>query len=145
MTKSVNRWRERLPLRGEGSHWDVGKLSRAAWEAILARQAEEKAVEEAKLNREHESAAAEAHAEWDARSLFFDLDDSVAASRFNGKSLKVIVKVRNHQSGILFVSSASQAADYHLKAGQTYEGSWHLEGMVYSVSSRLLCHLSIPI
>lgn len=67
-----------------------------AWEAVLGKQADDKIAEEEKLQQERDALTAEVQAEWSERSQFHKLDDSVTASLWKGKSLKVIVKVRHH-------------------------------------------------
>ncbi|KAL0961437.1 hypothetical protein HGRIS_006382 [Hohenbuehelia grisea] len=52
-------------------------------------------------------------AEWESRETRFPVSDEHRQTSFNGRSLKVIVK----------------AANYILHPGQSYQGTWHLEGM----------------
>ena len=60
---------------------------------ILENQAEVKAVEEAKREEEAKKIEQATSLEAQNRHQFFDLDNSVAASHFKGRRLKVIVKV----------------------------------------------------
>lgn len=89
---------------------------------------------------ERDRIEAEARLERQDRSLF---KSTPKRGPFHGESLKVIVKVRLFNailSSILILSL--QAANYILRPGEKYEGTWHIEGMVGFIASfSLICRL----
>ncbi|KAJ7454732.1 hypothetical protein FB451DRAFT_1373392 [Mycena latifolia] len=107
---SVYRWQERWLMRTE---WG-GKMRRSEWEKFLKDQAAKKHLENAQLEEMKRGIPKETDIASTDR-LKFAIDDTNDGNvfPFKGRQLKVIVK----------------AANYQLKAGQTYEGTWHMEGM----------------
>ncbi|KAJ6560157.1 hypothetical protein B0H19DRAFT_109647 [Mycena capillaripes] len=109
-SSAVDRWKNRLAVRGTESEPDP--VERSVWEKVLARQAGEKAKEKAARDARLQDTEVDPI----DRSGFFNSADTStldALSMFHGRQFKVIVK----------------AANYCLTAGQTYEGTWHMEGM----------------
>ncbi|KAF9496453.1 hypothetical protein BDN71DRAFT_1446160 [Pleurotus eryngii] len=104
-TGAIERWKERQPLRP--------RAGRREWEELRRKQERDK--EEAIKRKEDEKTkfATEMLHDWQSRPSTVDADDPALVTSFKGRSLKVIVK----------------AANYILKPGQSYDGSWHLEGM----------------
>ncbi|KAF4583602.1 hypothetical protein EYR38_002357 [Pleurotus pulmonarius] len=104
-TGAIERWKEREPLRP--------RAEQSEWEKLERKQKKDK--EEAIKRKEGEQAkfASEMLHDWQCRPSTVDPKDPALATSFKGRSLKVIVK----------------AANYILKPGQEYDGSWHLEGM----------------
>ncbi|KAJ7665929.1 hypothetical protein DFH06DRAFT_262963 [Mycena polygramma] len=113
-SSSVKRWRDRLDIRSYSSG-SVGRTSRAALDELLAEQAKQKAIEQAE--RGGLKPLADTAVDPTPRTQFAHSDNGDATipdTRWlHGRQLKVIVK----------------AANYRLTAGQTYEGTWHMEGM----------------
>ncbi|KAF7357695.1 BZ3500-MvSof-1268-A1-R1-Chr11-1g03198 protein [Mycena venus] len=108
-TASVERWKKRMELR-----WDK-MMKRSDWEKIVQDQAAEILRKQAELDEtSSQSQAVPKETEVDPTDRTqFASDDTIDAFSFKGQQLKVIVK----------------AANYQLKVGQTYEGTWHMEGM----------------
>ncbi|KAJ7510454.1 hypothetical protein B0H11DRAFT_1959149 [Mycena galericulata] len=103
---SVVRWKERWLMRIESD-----QIKRSAWQKMISDQTAEKNREQAQMEANH---AIPKVTEVDPTDRAqFASDDTIDAFSFQGRQLKVIVK----------------AANYQLKAGQTYEGTWHMEGM----------------
>lgn len=104
-TGAIERWKERQPLRP--------RAARREWEELRRKQERDK--EEAIKKKEDEKTkfATEMLHDWQSRPSTVDANDPALVTSFKGRSLKVIVK----------------AANYILKPGQSYDGSWHLEGM----------------
>jgi hypothetical protein len=128
----VKRWYERVDLKNSY------KSTRADWNALLKKQEEQKAFGESLLQAELEDQQETRDCDWLDRSRFMDTDDSTAASKFKGQDLKVIVKASLcfWVFSVAFITDVVfQAANYILKPGQEYEGTWHLEGMVRIKSS----------
>ncbi|KAJ7680682.1 hypothetical protein DFH06DRAFT_1464841 [Mycena polygramma] len=105
-SSSVVRWRERMLLRGWGD-WKL-PMTHERWEKILEDQAAQKAA--SGLNAQ--ATLKDTEVDRIDRTQFAS-NDTIDAFSFHGRQLKVIVK----------------AANYQLKAGQTYKGTWHMEGM----------------
>jgi hypothetical protein len=86
----VSRWYERGELRG-GCYEEE-------WDKMISLQEEAKKMEEATKKVVQEGLEEEVRRETDSKNrlLFRNLDDSVAASPWKGRSLKVIVKVSNN-------------------------------------------------
>ncbi|KAJ8703403.1 hypothetical protein PTI98_002027 [Pleurotus ostreatus] len=107
MTPAEARWVDRTDARGG--------TTRENWLKLLdAQHTEKEAQEEAEAKRGADFAEQQAR-ELGRISEFHLLDCSAAAvpEKYRGKDLKVIVK----------------AANYILKPGQEYVGTWHMEGM----------------
>ncbi|KAJ6577438.1 hypothetical protein B0H19DRAFT_1119924 [Mycena capillaripes] len=109
-TPAVWRWKKRWLFRTEDGV--DKKVKRSEWYPFLQQQAAERKAEDARME--------EAYQEWPKHNEIdrtdraqFASDDTINAVSFEGHQLKVIVK----------------AANYQLKRGETYEGSWHMEGM----------------
>ncbi|KIM87750.1 hypothetical protein PILCRDRAFT_260026 [Piloderma croceum F 1598] len=101
---SVLRWYERADQREDGT-------TRDAWEALLERQRQEKAKQlDVKLA---EQEALEEEIRHEAENPSEAYQNVPTLSPFQGQELRVIVK----------------AANYILKPGEQYNGTWHLEGM----------------
>ncbi|KAF4583610.1 hypothetical protein EYR38_002365 [Pleurotus pulmonarius] len=105
-TNSVERWEQRTSKRA-GTTLDD-------WKLLLEHQAKEKAEFLAKEEARKENIDAQMKNEWDNwQASNRDQDEAAPPSPFAGMTLKVIVK----------------AANYVLRPGQDYQGTWHLEGM----------------
>ncbi|KAJ7352391.1 hypothetical protein DFH08DRAFT_805641 [Mycena albidolilacea] len=113
---SVWRWRERYDFRNENE--DAG-LKRSAWEKFFENQTAEKNAFKAELEEISKGVPKETDVDATDRTQFAT-DNTVEAFSFQGRQLKVIVKATN----------------YHLGPGETYEGSWHMEGMSFDVRFR---------
>ncbi|KAJ6594273.1 hypothetical protein B0H19DRAFT_1246959 [Mycena capillaripes] len=109
---SVERWRERLPLRWVGETQSRIPITRSEWEKVLDTQRAEKNLQTAKLDEITQAVPKATDVDPTDRTQFA-LDNTADAFSFQGRQLKVIVK----------------AANYQLKTGQTYKGTWHMEGM----------------
>lgn len=117
-------------------------MRRSTWQKILSDQTAEKDLEQAKL--ETNQAIPKVTEVDPTDRVQFASDDTVDAFSFQGRRLKVIVKVMAClQKYWLDLRRSPKAANYQLKVGQTYDGSWHMEGMVRveSVVMDLLIYL----
>ncbi|KAL0961447.1 hypothetical protein HGRIS_006392 [Hohenbuehelia grisea] len=83
------------------------------WNAIRAKQQQDKERERVERLSIAEQEGKEMLEEWEQSSTRYQVGDEHHATSFKGRSLKVIVK----------------AANYILRPGQIYQGTWHLEGM----------------
>ncbi|KAJ7284565.1 hypothetical protein C8J57DRAFT_1216984 [Mycena rebaudengoi] len=104
---AVMRWRERYAARGGRGGGDSPSIKRSRWENLLKQQAEEKASHAAKAQKDFPSS------ERVEDPIHVTPSENSGPFTFRGRKLKVIVK----------------AANYHMKAGDEYTGSWHMEGM----------------
>ncbi|KAJ6560147.1 hypothetical protein B0H19DRAFT_109422 [Mycena capillaripes] len=94
---------------------ETAPIERSVWDNVLAKQAAEKVRErEARDERLQDTEVDPTDRSGSSHSVH-DADASKleALSMFHGRQFKVIVK----------------AVNYRLTAGQTYEGTWHMEGM----------------
>jgi hypothetical protein len=108
-------------------------LLRAEWDALLDLQTKQKTADlEQKLWDRAERETWKAR-ERDRKHLALLEQDPM----FAGRDLKVIVKVQ-----ILSIFSCMahsiKAANYVLKPGETYDGIWHMEGLVRGCTIQLL-------
>ncbi|THU93244.1 hypothetical protein K435DRAFT_197423 [Dendrothele bispora CBS 962.96] len=114
-TPSERRWKERRHLATGGRRlgYSPTVTDRQGWDKLLRKQDREKRSE----RKEKLKVNQEAHNEkmkWLNRENGDVLHPSITtSSAWKGKDLKVIVK----------------AANYILKPGQEYQGTWHMEGM----------------
>lgn len=111
-TPSQDRWYERQNLRDD---IEDPRILRSEWEEVLKSQAESKKRNQEQQDdarrRLHEDIKNE-RLKWDDFGNI-DVTDERVRSAFAGRDLKVIVK----------------ASNYVLGPGDSYEGSWHIEGM----------------
>ncbi|KAJ7835971.1 hypothetical protein B0H13DRAFT_2288278 [Mycena leptocephala] len=119
---AVGRWKERWLFRTEFE----GKLKRSVWEKYVKDKAAEAAVEKAQIE---EDCLKDTEIDQTDRTQF-ESNTTVDPFSFEGRPLKVIVK----------------AANYQLKPGETYEGTWHMEGMPHEriVASALYYYETDP-
>ncbi|KAJ7577465.1 hypothetical protein C8J56DRAFT_970875, partial [Mycena floridula] len=113
---SVTRWSERKHFRNRGP------LPQSEWNAFLSKQKKEKQKVQKALDQEQREIEKKADAERRNMKLFDDPPQTVSDTHHSGpvsgeKRYKVIVK----------------AANYILRPGEVYEGSWHLEGMPHEM------------
>ncbi|KAJ6588743.1 hypothetical protein B0H19DRAFT_1057870 [Mycena capillaripes] len=102
------RWQERWVFRTETEL----ELKRSAWENFRKEQAEQKIRDTAAIEEAWRDSPKATEIDHTERTQFA-ADETLAPFSFEGRQLKVIVK----------------AANYQLKPGETYEGTWHMEGM----------------
>ncbi|KAJ8515478.1 hypothetical protein ONZ45_g7083 [Pleurotus djamor] len=121
-TPSFKRWHDRWEKR-EGT-------SKEDWEALLARQAKEKEREELEQKEAEAAEADQLNEEFAGLQIPVDPSDPGLATTLLGSQYKVIVKVCIPSFSPQAPSDIKdQAANYILKPGQFYNGTWHLEGM----------------
>ncbi|KAL0961438.1 hypothetical protein HGRIS_006383 [Hohenbuehelia grisea] len=105
---SVQRWWDRADYRGEEP-----ELTKSEWEAMIAKQKAEKERQRTEKAQKIQEDTREMEAEWASRETRFPIAQEHRQTSSSGRSYKVIVK----------------AANYVLRPGQSYQGTWHLEGM----------------
>ncbi|KAF9066716.1 hypothetical protein BDP27DRAFT_1423620 [Rhodocollybia butyracea] len=89
-------------------------VSRQEWTQLLHEHEPKRDAQKYNEERIKEKLQQDIRQEDCIKEKFYDLGDEFAASEmYKGKNMKVIMK----------------AANYILKPGQEYEGSWHMEGM----------------
>ncbi|KAF7334430.1 Heat shock 70 kDa protein 12B [Mycena venus] len=105
-SSSVDRWRDRFAVR-ETDSGDNYSVKRSVWDKLLEEQAAQRVGEMSREELRLQDAVEVTSN--DPSSECAPVDTSI----FRGRRFKVIVK----------------AANYLLTAGQSYEGTWHMEGM----------------
>ncbi|KAF7364731.1 Heat shock 70 kDa protein 12B [Mycena venus] len=105
-SSSTHRWRDRLAVR-QPDYDESHRVERSVWDKLLEEQAAQKVGEMTQEERRLQDAVEVTSN--DPSSNRVPVDTSI----LRGRRFKVIVK----------------AANYLLTAGQSYEGTWHMEGM----------------